>query len=509
MTAPGTAPAPPPGPPALPLSPPMVHPRPRPMIRAGLALPLLVALLALLGTMLAAAPAHADGLRATGRVRTARPGPAVAIALGSGYGFTESVLDADDAHHRVGGLAAVAIRALPWLELGGEVRGRYDRHTGAMPDDGFVGDPRLWLAASRALGGERWLALRLGVWLPGSDVPSIEPDAVTVDASAALTTGGPAARVTATAGFRLDRSSRSVDAARLSPADRLGLGLSEASAVLLGIGASRSRGAWELVGEASWDLLVGDGAPAPHESPIRLGAGARRTLDESLTLEAMLEVAASARPAIDEPLVAIEPRLAATIGLSWRPRPPVRAAPVVTPEVTTPVEPPPPPPPPRHGDVRGRVVDADGAPLPGATVRLGARAATTGDDGTFTLAEVAPGSVDVLIERPGHEPTRRTLTITAGGEVQLEVALVRVRPPSQIRGVVRGFDGKGLAATVRLEPAGLEVTADADGSFQVDVPPGRYTVVVTLAGFEGQRRPVEVEDEGVAVLNIELRRARR
>ncbi len=62
---------------------------------------------------------------------------------------------------------------------------------------------------------------------------------------------------------------------------------------------------------------------------------------------------------------------------------------------------------------------------------------------------------------------------------------------------------------MRLEPAGLEVTADTDGSFQVDVPPGRYTVVVTLAGFEGQRRPVEVEDEGVAVLNIELRRARR
>ncbi len=475
----------------------------------------MVAAVGVATVMAAATPdAAADGaLRAAGRVRSAEPGPAVSIALGTGYGFTEGVLDASDAHHRIGGAAGIAVRVARWLELGGELRGRYDKHTGDMPDDGFVGDPRLWLTGTRALGGagasQRWLALRLGVWLPGHDVPSVDPDAVSLDVAALVTVKRAATLFTASAGFRLDRSSNSIDASLLSAADRLGLGLSESDAVLIGASVVRRSGDWELLGEASWDLLVGSAAPSPIESPLRIGVGARRRLDDSVTLEGLVELAASSRPELDGTLVAVEPRVAATLGLSWRPRPKPVAVPVIVEVPVKEPEPPPPPPVPTTGAVRGRVVDSDGAPLPGATVRLGARTVVTGDDGDFTLAEIAPGSVDVLVERVGHDPTRRTLTITAGVEAQLDVALSRVKPPSQIRGVIRSFDGKGLSAKVRVEPSGVEVTAGDDGSFQVDVPPGSYTVVVTMDGFDTQRRPAKVEDEGVAVLNIELRKAKR
>ena len=472
----------------------------------------IAAVLGLAATTAATAAADA-GLRATGRVRSAEPGPGVSIALGTGYGFTEGVLDANDAHHRIGGAAALAVRVARWLELGGEVRGRYDKHTGDMPDDGFVGDPRLWATATRALArgdtGGSWLGLRLGVWLPGDEVPSIETDAISVDAAALYTMRTGAITFTGTAGFRIDRSGNSVDASMLSFPDKLGLGISDYDAVLVGAQVTRNGGGVVLFGEASWDLLVGEGAPSPLESPLRVGVGARKALDDSLTLEGQLELAASARPEIDETLVNVEPRVAAIVGLSWRPRPPAKVSPIVVTGPDEPAPPPPPPPLPTTGSVKGRIVDGDGAPLPDATVRLGARTATTGDDGTFTLAEITPGSVDVIVERPGHEPAQRTLAITAGLESQLDVTLARVKPPSQIRGLVRSFDGKGLGATVRVEPAGVEVTAAADGSFQIDVPPGTYTVVVSMAGYETQRKEVTVEEEGVAVKNIELRRAKK
>lgn len=476
----------------------------------------------------AAATRSTDGgLHATGRIRSAEPGPAVAVTLGTGYGYTEAVLDAGDAHHRIGGVAAIAVRAARWLELGGELRGRYDKHTGAMPDDGFIGDPRLWALARWSVGGAtgeaggdgaagdgRAIGLRLGVWMPGADAPSIEPDAITADASLLFTLAGPRQSLTLTAGYRLDRSSASVNADRLSPNDRLALGLSDADAILLGVRGARRAGAWTLVGELSWDFLLGDGAPAALESPLRAGAGLRRALDDALTLEAMLEVSGSSRPAADDTtmLVAIEPRVSALVGVAWQPRPPP-PPPRRVPDVVVappPDEPPPPPPPPTTGSVRGRILDSDGAPLPGATIRAGDRTATTGDDGTFTLADLPPGDVELSIERSGHQPLTRTVAVTAGADAALDVNLARIKLPSQIRGVIRDFGGKGLPATVRIEPLGLEVTAAADGSFSVDVPPGTYTLVISHPGYTPQeKKNVSVDDEEVASRNVELRKARR
>ncbi|HVV88593.1 MAG TPA: carboxypeptidase regulatory-like domain-containing protein [Kofleriaceae bacterium] len=474
-----------------------------------------------------------DGLHATGHVPSAAPGPEVAVALGADYGYSGAVLDAGDAHHRLGGDVAAAWRALPWLEVGLDLRGRYDKATGAEPDDGLVGDPRLWLRAGREVARGTWLAARAGVWLPGGDAPSVQLDATTVDLAALVTWAPAATRVGALAGFRLDRSRHAVDASTLSEADRVGLGWSDSNALLLGLEVARRAGAWTPRAEVSGELRVGgaggaDGAAVDElvgvlDSPMRVEVGVRRALTASMTLEAAADVGLSERPPLEalagSGLVVIEPRFGGSIGLAWHE--PVRArrvlpAIVATPAVTTPPPPPPPPPPPAApatGTLRGRIVDDDGSPLPGATVRVGERTATTGDDGTFTLAELTPGDVEATIERPGHQPLTRTFAVAADADgapaaAQGDIVLARVRPPSQLRGVIRGFDGQGLAATVRVEPLGVDVTAAADGTFTVDVPPGSYQVVVTLDGFASQTRKLTVEEEGVAIANIELRKLR-
>jgi len=82
--------------------------------------------------------------------------------------------------------------------------------------------------------------------------------------------------------------------------------------------------------------------------------------------------------------------------------------------------------------------------------------------------------------------------------------LVAVPPPSQIRGVVRSFDGKAVGARIRIEPPGTETRVDDKGSFQIDVPPGSYDIVVEAAGYVTQRRRVQVEPQGVVILNADL-----
>lgn len=474
-----------------------------------------------------AGPARADdGLQATGHVPSAARGPTVAVALGAGYGYSREILEGTDAHHRVGGGLAVAWRVIPWLELGLDLRGRYDKHTGDLTDDGLIGEPRMWLRASRAIGPATWLGARVGVWLPGGEAPSIQLDATTVDVAGLVTWAPAATRLQALLGFRLDRSRYAIDATTLSMPDRVGLGWSDSDALLIGVEASRRIGAWQPRVELSGELRVrapstnvtgADAMASAANSPARLELGVRRRLTSALTVEVAADLGLSERPSIyaltAHALVAVEPRLAATVGLSWRPAPPVRRAVVVVPEVvvTPPVdEPPPPPPPPATGTLRGRIVD-DGGPLDGAHVTIGQLGAVTGVDGTFAIPGLAPGEVEVVIERDGHEPIRTTVTIVADGvdgpaPALGDVTLARVRPPSQIRGLVRDAVGRGVAATVRVEELSREVVAAADGTFAIDVPPGTYHVVVTMAGFRTQTRTYAVEVDGVTIANIDLRR---
>ena len=200
--------------------------------------------------------------------------------------------------------------------------------------------------------GGNWLGLRLGVWLPGTDVPSIQTDAITLDATGVYTMRSGALTFTGTAGYRLDNSGKSVPDRNLSYPDKLGLGISDYDAILVGAALSRKGASgWDVFGETSWDILVGEGAPSALESPLRVGVGARKALDDSVTLEGELEVSASSRPVIDETLVNVEPRVSAIVGLSWHPRPPAKVVPIIVEDKPKEPEPPPPPPLPTTGSV--------------------------------------------------------------------------------------------------------------------------------------------------------------
>jgi len=84
--------------------------------------------------------------------------------------------------------------------------------------------------------------------------------------------------------------------------------------------------------------------------------------------------------------------------------------------------------------IRGSVVDADDQPVPDANVVLqstqhGDRAAgtSTGSDGAFSIAGLAPGSYDVVVSAVGYVPATRSVDLEAGAAPILTIELGKRR----------------------------------------------------------------------------------
>jgi hypothetical protein len=478
---------------------------------------------------------EAAGPHALGSVLTAGPARTGPTLLASGgYGYTGSVLGVGDAHHRIAGALTLDERPLPWVDLALRLDGRYDAHVlpGHPTDTGLVGDPRLYVRVDQGWASGLRLGARAGLWLPGGDAPSLQASALSPELLGIASYAPPATSVALTAnlGYRVDRSAHSApDAAQLSPGDRVALEVSAFDEVLVGAAATLGRGPAQGFVEASADLLVGAGAPPIPSSPIFLGGGGRFALGRNLRFEAEVEVSPSSRPdtGATAPLAPIPPRFSAWLGLAVRfdraavpaPPPPV-AVPTATPAPVAPVAPPPAP----QTELAGRVIAAAGGKLDGLRLEVTAggspREVPVGDEGRFSVEGQPGDEVTVTAEATGCLPGRATVTLTAGPN-RLDLTLQPRPPQGQIRGVVQSLRGAPVAADITIEPeagdgsSGSGAAARAStrrradsGRFEVDVPPGRYRLTISASGYQTQQRKVDVEENGVTVLNVDLRSER-
>lgn len=427
--------------------------------------------------------------------------PALFSAAASGsYGVTESQ-SGEGAHHRFEGVVAAAVAPLPQLAVSLALDGRYDRHPGG--DDGAVGMPRLSVLGTHPISDRLRLGAALSLALPGGNAPSIDFSAPVLTALALASLQVPRGPLlSAQLGFRLDDSA---DAApdhleRLTPADRMALGLSAFNAIPIGISALTHVGDVQVAGELSGEFLVGKGAPKLIDSPMRASAIGRMPLARGLLGELLMSLSLSDRPKYTRitPLIPLEPRFTIAFGLRFAPTPaPVIAAPAAVAPIVS--------------ELRGVVVDDAGSALPAidVTVQVGARTYTsrTAADGSFVFAGLPRERARVQSRGEGYTD--------ASLEAPLDRALVEVTvhmtrsQAAQLRGLVRSFAGTPLPALVRVLPAGASVSADRDGRFVLDLAPGVYQVEIACDGYLTQRRKVTVQDNGVTVLNVELHEVQR
>jgi beta-lactamase regulating signal transducer with metallopeptidase domain/protocatechuate 3,4-dioxygenase beta subunit len=151
--------------------------------------------------------------------------------------------------------------------------------------------------------------------------------------------------------------------------------------------------------------------------------------------------------------------------------------------------------------LRIRVVDADGKPVPEASVANGShmRAGESTADAVFTLSSFRPDEVRNVVVR--HEPRSlgKVVRLRAGGDVSGPV-VIAMAPTATIKGRVVDADGNPVpSATVRVDVEPTEgflhqfanVVADRDGRFEVlKVPAGCEYGLVAESGTMIKQRQV-------------------
>jgi hypothetical protein len=446
-------------------------------------------------------------------VADAGPAGGLVVAADLAAGLTEALADEDATHQRLAASAAASVNATRWLNVGLLIDGRYDRHgpDSEGRDDGLATQSELSTRLAWRAGGLGF-GVELAAWQPPG--PDIGTSFAATSFDARLLFGHHSERFVfaSYAGYRLDRSEKAAKGAeRLRFGDRVALSASEFDAALAGVGAGYAAGKTLLFGEVTAQLLLD--SPKFAASPCRLAIGARRPLGSGgFSAEVSLSALLTPRPdvGVDAALMPIEPRALLSVGLRFgtgRSRP---AA--VAPPPARPVAPPVTAPPARQPiKLELTLVDDQGQPLRGAAVSLvqGERetALSETEPGHYRLDDVAPGPGRLRIRAEGYQPIEREVQVGTSPEIRVDARAQQALPPGQVRGLVRSFRGKPLSAKVRVEPAGSEATTDAEGFFQIDVPPGQYEVVIEAEGYQAQRRAVKVEQQGVVIVNADLGQA--
>lgn len=102
----------------------------------------------------------------------------------------------------------------------------------------------------------------------------------------------------------------------------------------------------------------------------------------------------------------------------------------------------------QRGTVTGKIVDAAGLVLPGATITLTekdtgfTRTVVTAETGAYTLPNLDPGTYDVLVEMSGFASTTRTaIPLSAGSELTLDFTM-------QVAGVQEAVEVTGTAPLI-------------------------------------------------------------
>jgi hypothetical protein len=267
------------------------------------------------------------------------------------------------------------------------------------------------------------------------------------------------------------------------------------------------------------DVLVGSEAPSVAESPLRVSVGPRHHVTRKVQLTLLAEALLSSRAgsAAGDPLVPLEPRVSVWAGLTYRgifekkepdtrepPVPESKPAPPAPVEAKQPAAPTP-----SLVPVKGTVTDAVGTtPVAGAVIRVQANdetlEASTDQNGSFVIEQVPVGPATVTVTASGFKAVETSLNVTAKPATMLNAQLEPDLPAAQIRGMIRSFQGKPLAARIVIDPPGTEVMTDPSGLFQVDVEPGTYTVTVNADGYTEQRLTLEVGESAVVVFNADL-----
>jgi hypothetical protein len=128
--------------------------------------------------------------------------------------------------------------------------------------------------------------------------------------------------------------------------------------------------------------------------------------------------------------------------------------------------------------------------------------------GSYRIDGVAAGTYAVRAARSGYRTLERQgVVVSAGGQALVDLKMLPLGDRGAIAGrVLSAANGVAVAnAVVATEPASVQVTSGADGSYRVEaLAPGSYHLLAAAAGFADMRAgPVTVTD-GTVTLDLSM-----
>ncbi len=145
---------------------------------------------------------------------------------------------------------------------------------------------------------------------------------------------------------------------------------------------------------------------------------------------------------------------------------------------------------PPAGRLSGRVVDASGAAMPGATVSTGSLSARADGSGSFSLS--APqGDYDLSVSAPGRQGRMRGITI--GADSKLTVVLANASAgqapgpeEATLSGTLRDRSGRALAGSISVTELGspwrgYSTPVGQDGSFSLPAVKAHVRLSLSLS----------------------------
>ena len=208
----------------------------------------------------------------------------------------------------------------------------------------------------------------------------------------------------------------------------------------------------------------------------------------------------------------LQHRVAVGLGWAWsRPAPAPAPAPVAAVAPALPDERQAPLPRSLLGTVRAaRSSSQGGAPLAGVRVEAASGQVAMSDaTGAFRLEGVLSGLLPLRLSAPGHQDLDEAVMVEQSGETTVELFLqpLGATPSAAIAGLIRDERGAPVAAEVSVRELQRQAKVDPQGRFRLEVPAGRYTLVIEATGFEAQRKQVDVRPGEQSIYNVNLQRA--
>ncbi|MCH2110555.1 MAG: carboxypeptidase-like regulatory domain-containing protein, partial [Polyangiaceae bacterium] len=468
-------------------------------------------------------------------------GNLVAVAAEFDYGYYNQVGDLNGSSQQIGGKFAFSWTPIDYLALGASLDGALQttRQENESRDSSYYGVPRLSMRTQLPVASDWHVGAHLDLEFFGARAPSIDWGATTPTLTL-LSAWTPVRHqwLALELGFRFDNSSQTVtNASTLRTGDKLLLGASSSNSIPLNLGYIYQWRSTEFLLEYSGRFNVGKNSVPFGQSPMLFSMGARQELLDGFMVRGDFAVSPSAKvdPWEDDQLYAVAPRFALTIGLSYefgRSSTQQRADSEIDTESQSLID--------NETDPEakaaalvscsGLVVDEGGRPLPDTKVTLIYEAPVTSPtadlavdeqenqdatskpstyytdaNGRFVFEDLPQGRVVLQAETPGFEDRKHEIQLTRAIR-DFEIVLHPAVPEGQVRGSIRDYQGRALKADLVIQPGNHRTTAAADGSFKIDLPPGRYTVRISHPRYGTQVRNIKVEEKGVFVLNIALQK---